>query len=125
MNSKNSHPREFILVHKLSNTRNASIITIKKIITPLPKFGSAVLLQLIVYRGSTKRKNIRLFVTTLAGVKLSKETKVMLKENNTLYRFIIPVQLYSNTSNKYGSGKYLLVANGLGVKTTKELLVAA
>ncbi|MBU0461823.1 MAG: hypothetical protein KJ574_04515, partial [Nanoarchaeota archaeon] len=116
VNLSDNNRSEFLVVKKTGEQSASSSMIIKSIATKEPKFGSDVLVNLVIYKGDTRKVAINLFAETAAGKRISQITKIHVNDKFTNYDFNIPVLLNKNCDKKYKEGSYFIVAEGLDIK---------
>ncbi|MFC1753520.1 lamin tail domain-containing protein [Thermoproteota archaeon] len=123
LNISDNKISEFLVVKRNSEEDPRSVLSIKKIMTKEPKFGSAVLTNVVIYKGDTTKRVVKVFATTKEGKKISSEAKVYLNDKFTSYEFTLPVQLNDDCDKKYPTGTYYIVAEGIDLKERQRFSI--
>ncbi|MFQ5475069.1 MAG: lamin tail domain-containing protein [Candidatus Nanoarchaeia archaeon] len=121
VNRTDNKAREFLIVTKSEERDAASNLKIKKILTKEPIFGKAVIINLIVYKGDTNKRVVKLYATDKKGTRVSEETKLYINDKFVKHEFTLPVQLKEDCKLK--ADYYFLIADGLGVKEKYRLKI--
>ena len=95
-----------------------SSLKIEKIYNKEIKFGDSLDIRIKVYKGDTKKKELKLYVKGL-----SKTTKVLLSNRFTNYTLTLPLQLNPFCTNK-SEGTYELTLEGLNQRVTEKIKVS-
>ena len=82
-------------------------------------FGDEVMVNLYVKKGDSSKTVVNAKIKAKNIV--SPTTKTYYKDKNTEYEIKFPILLNNNCDEKYNEGKYELVIEGLGTKTTKQI----
>ena len=120
--SDNKH-NEFLVVTSSKEKESQSRIEIKEILTKEALFGSAVITNLIIYKGDTNKRVVKVYATTKEGKKISEDTKVYLKDKFTNYDFNLPVQLRLDCEKKQQPGSFYIAAEGLDAKERQRFMI--
>lgn len=95
-----------------------SSLKIEKIYNKDIKYGDQLSIRIIVYKGDTRKKEIKLYINDL-----TKETKVLLSNRFTNYTLTLPLQInprcYDNSS-----GDYNVIVEGLNTKDSKRIEIS-
>lgn len=102
------------------SSETPSIITINEITPSNPRFGDMLQVKLDVVKGSTSKYAVALWAES-KGRRISAETKMHLREENTEYSLALPVQLNSRCADEQDA---TLIVEGLGVRTEKAFTIA-
>lgn len=82
-------------------------------------FGSILDVEIEIYKGITDRYSISVWAEK-DGKVISEKSKIHLKTKNTLYQFMLPVQLEANCDKKIEDGPAQLIVEGLSLHAEKE-----
>jgi hypothetical protein len=99
-----------------------SSIYVKDISPNEIKFGDTIKASLNIYRGNTSKYAVYAFVED-DGTKISEKSTIHVKNKFTNYTFSTPIQLKPNCDNRYKDGDYLLVIEGLDIRTEQEISI--
>lgn len=84
------------------------------------KFGEIIDVDVEIYKADTSKYSISLWVED-DGEKISKSSKIHLKEKFSSFTGQVPIILKDNCNRKYDEGKYELVVEGLGEKVEEKI----
>ncbi len=84
------------------------------------KFGDAIRVKLSAYKGNTNKESISVWLEDEKN-KISKESRASLFSKYTNYSIVIPIQIKPNCDEKFDSGEYSIIAEGLGVKDEEDI----
>lgn len=87
------------------------------------KYGESAKTKLEVYRGNTSKYAINVWVQDSNGTKLSEVSGAQANSKFTSYKFSVPVQMKPNCGGDFSDGTYTIVAEGLGVNSTKNIVI--
>ena len=104
--------------NKTKNLILDSFLEIEKIYDKDIKFGDLLTVRIKVYKGDTRKKEIKLYVKDL-----SRQTKVLLNNRFTNYTLTLPL-LINPKCNDNSSGYYDLVLEGLNQKTKERIKIS-
>jgi hypothetical protein len=96
-----------------------SIVSIAAGSDEVVKWGEAVPVKIMVYRGDTDKYAVELYIEDEVGEKVSEVTKLSLEGKFTEYALTVPVLLDPKGDN----GSYTVVLSGLDIRTTDDLQV--
>ena len=102
-----------------SDSTANSTIKIIKISPETITFGKTVDVEIEIYKGATNKYSLSVWAEK-SGKVISEKTKVHLKDKNTLYQLMLPVQLQPNCKEKIKDGDATLIVEGLGLQEEKE-----
>jgi len=87
------------------------------------KYGESVDVKVEIYKNITSRYAVYAWIED-AGTKISEQTKIHIKSDNTLYNFTIPIQLKHNCNGAYKNGIHTVVIEGLGLNATGNISIS-
>ena len=87
----------------------------------ISKFGQAIRVKAIVYKGDTTKDSIALWVEDDKEHRLSKESKTNVYTRYTNYALTLPIQIIPNCDYNYEDGDYKIVMEGLDKRETAEI----
>ncbi|MEM7819807.1 MAG: hypothetical protein QXD48_03180, partial [Candidatus Aenigmatarchaeota archaeon] len=123
INYTNNFYKKLILFKGMDQTKN-SYIRIKDVNSRNEaKYGESIDIELEIYKNSTNKYVIYLWVKDNKGNKLSEITKLHLKSKNTLYTIKIPVQLKPNCNHAYTNGNHFIVVEGLDLIAVENVSI--
>ena len=73
------------------------------------RFGESFRVKLAVYKADTTKNQLKLYIPNL-----TKQTRINVYDQYITISMTVPLQLIPNCNNKYASGKYPLILDGLG-----------
>ncbi len=128
-NETNNIAEEMVVVKKnseeiysSSTAEGNSTLNITEIKPPNVHFGGVIMADIEAYKGSTNKYSLSAWVEK-EGKIISEKTKFHLKNKNTRYETSLPVQIKPNCNAKIEDGTATLIAEGLGLRAEKELLL--
>lgn len=86
------------------------------------KFGEELRTKINVYKGSTTKNSIKLWVEK-DNAEVSKKSSINVYDRFKNYNLVLSVRLDPNCNNKYGDGTYELVLEGLDKRVDKEFRI--
>jgi hypothetical protein len=95
-----------------------STINITKV-SETTSFGELLETEIQIYKAATEKYSVSVWAEK-NGKEISEKSKIHLKNKNTLYKFMLPVQIEPNCDKKIEDGKAQLIVEGLGLRTEKE-----
>ena len=113
-----SSSTEKTLEEDSTSTANATI-NIIKISPETISFGKVIDAEIEIYKDATDKYSVSAWVEK-SGKIISEKTKVHLKNKNTLYKFMLPVQIDPNCKEKIKDGDATLIVEGLGLHEEEE-----
>ncbi len=86
------------------------------------KFGDTLRVRVNIIKGNTSRYAVYLYLEK-DGIKYSKRTSINIFERYEEFTFTLPLQINPDCNEKYEDGNYYVVLEGLGEKTSEEILI--
>lgn len=96
-----------------------STLNITKVSPETASFGSILGVEIEMYKGATDKYSVSVWAEK-DGKEISEKTKVHLKNKNTFYKFMLPVQIEPNCNKKIDDGFAQLIVEGLELHTEGE-----
>lgn len=124
---ENNYNETMILVKGIAGEEadDESRIEITKVNPDKTTFGDIIDVSIDAYRGDTLKYSLGVWVERMDdGFDVSEKSTVHLKNKNTEYSLKIPVVIKSNCNEKYKTGKYELIAEGLGVRESTMITLS-
>jgi len=103
-----------------ASAEKPSSITITEITPAEPRFGDLLQVKLDITKGTTSKYAVTLWAES-KGRKISAETKIHLREEDTEYALLLPVQLFPKCTE--GPQDATLVVEGLDIHAEKHFTV--